>query len=135
MKDTTENLLIRKVDYNFIKRFSALMKREQVDVKYYPTAKYLGGFIDGVKIAGWVGWQPMKNTDHIRFKTDYVMPDYRRKGIYRRLFDERMVQVLELKPKKLSAYCTEKSLPLFLTYGFEYRSQNRITYVTKEIGK
>ena len=54
----------------------------------------------------------------VRFTSDYVLPAYRRRGIYSRLFAARMETAAEL-PCRASA--TQASLPMFERHGFTNR--------------
>lgn len=62
-----------------------------------------------------------------RFKSDFVLREYRGKGVYKILFSERL---LETKSLKITAFCTHFSLPTYLNNGFAPVSKNRdITFV------
>tara|TARA_B100000287_G_C20602722_1_gene768777 strand:+ start:1025 stop:1300 length:276 start_codon:yes stop_codon:yes gene_type:complete len=72
----------------------------------------------------------------IKFLDAWVHEDYRRQGIYRRLWDIRWDFIHkdeEYKGYTVYAWCKPKSLPLLLEKGFEEGEE--CTYVEKEIMK
>lgn len=76
------------------------------------------------------------NGDKCRFKSDFVLPEYRSNGIYKALFKQRSVQVEHLV-KEISAYCTPMSIRLYLQNGFKIisdkilKDKTKIYYVKK----
>lgn len=125
------DITVLEINHAAIKPWMGHMKREHIDPKYYPGLRLIGAKTDG-RIVGVVGWQPMKN--QIRFKVDYVLPGYRGKGIYSKLFYERLQWIREENSGrvKITAFCTELSLPKYLKEGFAYKERKRITYVQRE---
>jgi ribosomal protein S18 acetylase RimI-like enzyme len=68
----------------------------------------------------------------IKFLDAWVHSDYRRKGIYRMLWDTRWEYVQEkYKGWTVYAWCKETSLPLLMEKGFT--TGDVCTYVEKEI--
>ena len=68
----------------------------------------------------------------VKFMDAWVHEDYRRQGIYRRLWDTRWEYVKEnYKDYKIYAWCKPMSLPLLLEKGFE--SGDTCVYVEKVI--
>ena len=60
--------------------------------------------------------------------------DYRRQGIYRKLWDIRWIYVTEhFKNFTIYAWCKPTSLPLLIEKGF--KKGDTITYVEKKITK
>ena len=107
------------------------MRKERVAIKKIDeNTKYLC-WMNGAHVVGAVGWQVMKN-NHIRLKSGFVRLLFRGKNIYSQLWDARLSLILEKhNPLVLSAFCTPKSLPLFLKRGFiaEKPPKKGITYV------
>lgn len=68
-----------------------------------------------------------------RFKSDYVFNEFRGQGAYSALFDFRMEFALQVKLKKVTAFCTPLSLPKYLKEGFTQKSMNKngIAFVEK----
>lgn len=94
---------------------------------------YLAAFVEDNPV-GIVGYCYISDT-HIRLKTDYVNPAFRRKKIYTDLWVERMNIIFKNRNVKLlSAYCTEYSLGKYVKEGFIVQSINNkgITYVKKQ---
>lgn len=67
-----------------------------------------------------------------RFKSDFVLPAFRGRGIYQIMFVYRMANVNGVK--MITAFCTPKSLKTYLRNGFVVQTQRRdITFVKKVI--
>ncbi len=78
----------------------------------------------------------MEASKRIKFLDAWVHEDYRRQGIYRRLWDARwdFIHMNEkYKGYTVYAWCKPKSLPLLLENGFEQGEE--CIYVEKEIMK
>ncbi len=70
----------------------------------------------------------------LKFMDAWVHPDWRRRGIFRALWETRWSSVSERYPNwTVYAWCKSKSLPLLLEKGFE--SGEICTYVEKVIKK
>lgn len=68
----------------------------------------------------------------IKFLDAWVHPDWRRKGIYRNLWETRWNYVLEnYKDYIIYAWCKQNSLPLLIEKGFHVGET--ATYVEKKI--
>ncbi|MGR9047525.1 GNAT family N-acetyltransferase [Halobacillus faecis] len=66
----------------------------------------------------------------VKCKSDLVLEPYRKRGIYHRLFQERLKRITELRADKVYAYCNKNSLPVYLKNGFMKRGRLRkYTYV------
>lgn len=126
---------IYQTEHNTIyKTFSSLLRKERVAIKKDDNNTNYFVAEDQEKIIAVVGWQQMKN-GHFRLKTDYVLKEYRGKKIYSNLWNSRINVILSYGANKLSAYCTDMSLPKYLKEGFRIQSinNNGIKYVTKTI--
>jgi N-acetylglutamate synthase-like GNAT family acetyltransferase len=116
------------------KNFASLLRKETVAIKKDDNVtNYFVCEIDD-ELVGVVGWQQMKN-GHFRLKTDYVLQEYRGKKIYSNLWDNRINVILSYGAKKLSAYCTDMSLPKYLKEGFRIMGINNrgVKYVVRKI--
>lgn len=127
MKNELQN--IKEVSLIEIKHLINNAKKE--NISFTPTkneTKYIGYFVKNIVI-GFVGYEIQ--TAGVRFKSDYIHPNYRGNGYYQELFNYRMD--IFRNEKKISAYCTIKSLSTYLKNGFEIVSTNkkRITYVIR----
>ena len=81
-----------------------------------------------------VGWCNMSFLPHntLKFEDAYVDPDYRGKGIYRKLWDTRWEYVTKnFKGMKVIAYCKPITLGFYKEKGFE--EVHKITLVEKTI--
>ena len=74
----------------------------------------------------------IENDNKIKFLDAWVHEDYRRRGIYRKLWETRWEHVNQCyKDYTLYAWCKENSLPLLLEKGFDLGET--ATYVEKKI--
>ncbi|MFE8699208.1 GNAT family N-acetyltransferase [Cytobacillus sp. FJAT-54145] len=65
------------------------------------------------------------------FKRGFVLQDYRRKGIYNKLFEERLNYVKEnQKIKVITALCTKESIHCFLKHGFKINRKHSRKYTS-----
>jgi hypothetical protein len=71
----------------------------------------------------------IKNKNKIVFSHDYVIYEYRKKGIYCKLFDMRYN---DFKYNNVYAVCTKNSINTFLRYGFNIQKITKnYTFVNK----
>ena len=104
------------------------MQKESVDLKYNPKATYLGAFTDEGEIMGVVAWQKVGKT--LRYKTDCVLPKYRGQGVYSKLWDEREF-LCEGQADITTAFCTNKSIGMYLAHGFRIVRDGDIKFVQR----
>ena len=81
-----------------------------------------------------VGWCNMSFLPHntIKFEDAFVDPDYRGRGIYRKLWDTRWEYVIKnFKGMKVIAYCKPITVGFYEEKGFE--EVHKITLVEKTI--
>jgi GNAT superfamily N-acetyltransferase len=76
-------------------------------------ANYLGAFIEN-QLIGCVGWMEFSET--IKLKAGFVLPEFRKRGIYTELCEKRFV-LLRPKGKIMVANCTASALPYHLKAG------------------
>ncbi|MEC1524055.1 GNAT family N-acetyltransferase [Neobacillus niacini] len=70
----------------------------------------------------------------VYYNTDFVRKEFRGKGIYKRLFEERDKYVETLNKNLIKAKCTPYSLRLYLKNDFVATGKRKsITYVEKRI--
>jgi GNAT superfamily N-acetyltransferase len=73
---------------------------------------------------------------YIYYNTDFVKKEFRKKGIYTRLFEERDKYVLTLNRDLIRAKCTRYSLNHYLKNGFTATAKGgSLTPVEKKLGK
>lgn len=83
------------------------------------------------KVIGHI-YMKLERDNHIKFLDAWVDQDWRRKGIYRTLWETRWNYVLEkYKGYKVYAWCKDESLPLLREKGFD--TGEICTYVEKKI--
>jgi GNAT superfamily N-acetyltransferase len=82
-------------------------------------------------VIGFCCVKPKKNS--VRFCHAYVIEEYRKKGIYKKLFNARFCAYMGCQ---ISATCNDKSLKMFLDHGFKImRKRGRYTEVVMEKNK
>lgn len=121
---------IERIDY---KKALSLrcMEKESIDFKFYPNCQYIGAYEDG-RLVGMVAWQMVGQS--LRYKSDCVLPAYRKRGIYSALWKARDEATKDTKCESVTAYCTPMSIGMYLSRGFVQGKTNKfgITFVKKE---
>jgi len=129
------SLKISKTTHNQVYEIlSKYMKKEQVAIsKTKPkNIYYIGAFKNG-NLIGCVALQKIGNK--IRYKTDFIMPNYRTNGIYKKLFNAReKVKQFKYNDLAVTAYCSKNSINTFLSNGFKIKKElkNGIKFVERE---
>lgn len=103
---------IKAATFEELKHFKAKANKEGVVMDNSTT--YLAFFVNGMPV-GFVGWMHVLGS--LRYKSDWLMPEWRGQGIYKLLFAERD-KILSAQ-EDITAYCTQMSLPVYLANGFE----------------
>ncbi|MGE6754188.1 GNAT family N-acetyltransferase [Rossellomorea sp. NPDC071047] len=93
-----------------------------------PGSVWFCAIVDG-EMAGFVSCYIREKHGKAVFKSDYVRGEYRRRGIYRKLFETRLNYVKKFNVRKIKASCTKMSLGCFLSYGFK-KTESRSTKYT-----
>lgn len=108
-----------------VKSVSRLLRKESVAFRSNDGTKYLGYLDKNKKVIAVVGYKDM-GKNHVRFKVDWVHPNYRGNGYYKKLFSTRIKYVKDFFPNlvKISAYCTEKSVNVYIENGFQASGKN-----------
>jgi hypothetical protein len=106
-----------------------MMKSERVGIKKTDSkVKYLCAEVKG-RIVSCVGYQMVGKK--VRYKSDFTLRQFRRKGIYSSLFKKRDKM---FKNEEITAFCTNKSIGMFLKEGFkvEKETEKDIKFLTRE---
>lgn len=129
-------IIYRIADYNEVAPFSSLVKKERVTMENPEGATwFVAEDIEENKIVGFA-CIVISKTRNARFKSDYVLKEYRGNGIYENLFTQRLKYAALRKVKKASAFCTSLSLGCYMKYGFSCISKKKdITFVARSIKK
>jgi len=133
------NFTIYEANYGQISKFKSLAEKEQVQIKKDKgKTRYLGAY-NYHHLIGFAGWAIIG--EKIRYKADFVYKKWRGMGVYTKLWEAREKEVLKIikdkEIKSITAYCTKRSLPMFLKNGFNVvsKQKNGITFVEKKIKK
>ena len=113
MKYTVYKWEIKSVEYFDLVPLRSKARVEGVVMD--ASTKFLAMFIED-HIVGFVGWMDVMG-GALRYKSDWVHPDWRGLGIYSALFAERLKQTAT--DREINAYCTSMSLPVYLKNGFK----------------
>ena len=60
------------------------------------------------------------HTGSARFKSDFVLKEWRSQGIYQQLFRYRLRYTLRQNVQLITAFCTPMSVKTYLRHGFRY---------------
>lgn len=124
-----QKLNVRTCAYDELKPIS-VMTKEGVALHDNGSTLYIGCF-DGDKIVGVVGFQRLGSK--MRYKTDYVRPEYRGRGIYSMLFKHRDMICTRMGCKVFTAFCTKMSAATYLRNHFKKKSEkNGIIFVERK---
>ena len=119
--------MIKTVSYLEIKDLIPFAKKE--NLCFNLRTEYCAYFIKN-KIVAFCGWMVCGNK--VVLKNDYVLPEYRRQGIYKRLNNYRMNIIKALGVRKVESNLTDKSLPLHLSLGAKiikkYKCCTKVAY-------
>ena len=74
--------------------------------------------IEDSKEVGWINMSFLPN-NVLKFEDAFILPDYRGRGIYRKLWDTRWDYVLaSCKGMRIISYCKPSTLSFYLEKGF-----------------
>lgn len=97
-----------------------------------PGTQWIFGSLRG-KPVGVVALSTLPNGT-LRFKSDVVLQDYRRMGVYAALCDARLYLARETGASKASTYAGDKSEPQYVKDGFKVQSRNKgVAYMVKSL--
>lgn len=86
------------------------------------------------KVIGFCSFIKHKSQSKATLKSAYVLEEYRNKGVYDRLFKERLNVLKKMKIKHLVATTTEKSWSTHERYGFKHiTNRGRYRVYEKEL--
>jgi hypothetical protein len=120
---------LKIIDYDTIKSLKNKVSKESVTLENNEHATWFGAFEHSIL----VGFTCVViKGKHARYKSDYVFPEHRNKGIYAMLFAFRHnFTVTHGNITHVTAFCTKMSIGTFLLHGFTPMSKNEknITFV------
>lgn len=132
-----DDLTIYPTNWGKVAMFESYARKEGVQMKADNGKTSYLGIYNLHHLIGFVGWMIIGNK--IRYKADFVFINFRGKGVYSKLWEKRDEVVLEIMRnngyKEITAYCTSKSLPMYIKNGFKKVSvsDTGITFVVKKI--
>lgn len=124
------DVIIRQCRYREVGRFNSAAAKERVTMANPEGAVWFAALHDS-QIMGFCCVVFSGQT--ARLKSDYVLPGYRRQGIYQQLFRARLdFCALNRAIHRLTAFSTPMSLPQYLKMGFRVcRVKGDISFVEK----
>jgi predicted GNAT family acetyltransferase len=104
--------MIRPAEKNEVNHLFSLAKKE--GICFCNSTSYFAFFFKGnvVAMTG-VIWYAKKAV----FKNSFVLPEYRKKGIYKQLVNHRLKNAYDKNINIIEATCTSMSLPYWLNSG------------------
>ncbi|MCP4749091.1 MAG: GNAT family N-acetyltransferase [Desulfobacteraceae bacterium] len=112
-----DNIKNKVVAFDQVKILGKDIKRDGVTLANPPGAIWIGA-TDDDKIVGVVCIVINSKTKTARYKSDFVLKDYRKRGIYRKLFQLRESFVRMKGVKTATAFCSFMSINCYVKYGF-----------------
>lgn len=112
------NMTIEESTFKELESVIQMARKDGMRVHDVPGSIWFCAKVDG-ELAGFVSCYIRKRKGKAVFKSDYVREEYRRRGIYRKLFEARLDYVSIADVKIIKASCTKMSLGCFLAYGFK----------------
>ena len=109
-------MLIEKCGYNEIAGFKEEAAKENVYIADIQGCQWFK-IVEQGRIIGFGG--VIIQGDEARFKSDYILKEFRGKQYYFKLWEERFKFCNEKGVKKISAYVTDKALRMFRHKGFK----------------
>ncbi len=122
------NVIIRPGKFEEVRPLTNAAKKDRVTMENPEGAVWFVAEEEGV-IVGCVC--AVIRGPWARFKSDFMLPKYRRKKLYQAMFGARMAHTLKFPVKRLTAFCTPMSLDLYLKHGFEKISARRDIWFVK----
>lgn len=90
---------------------------------------YIGAYTEDDQLAGFVGI--LLSGSRTFFKNDYVLSQYRNRGVYTTLFERRLELCRKMSIRSAAAFVTDASLPTYVKYGASvHKRRGLTTYVT-----
>jgi GNAT superfamily N-acetyltransferase len=127
-----DGLTVSRMAFEEIAPIVSYIKETRMRVRNNENTVWFGAKI-GDELVGVVSCVLRKA--YVYYNTDFVRKEYRNKGIYARLFEERDKYVLTLNRDLIKAKCTRNSLNHYLKNGFVATGNGRsLTPVEKRIG-
>lgn len=85
---------------------------EKEDLVFCDKTEYIGYYLND-KLVGFSGYIEYKNK--VIFKNHFVVPEYRRRGIFTEMFN----YLMSIFTKPIEATCTDMSINLYLKNNFK----------------
>jgi hypothetical protein len=129
-------MFFNKCKYTDIVNLKKAAKLDVVSLNDSSGSIWFGGFMPFADITeepaiGCVCATINKST--VRFRGDYVLPEFRKSGIYETLFNMRYNTLASLGYKRATAYCTSSSINVYSKAGFKIKSTKQIKHGNDKI--
>lgn len=111
--------------------FASRAKAERVTMENPHGSIWFGAFDDTGTVLGFACM--VVKGQAARFKSDYVLPEHRGRGIATALMRLRLERCMDLSLTRATAFCTPLSLGIYLKHGFQAKGCNGrgITFVSR----
>ncbi len=124
------DMKLKEISFREVLPLKEAFEKESLKLRKTRATIWLGAYCEG-KLAGVCAFRRTKYG--IKCKSDLVLKEFRGRGVYRRLFEERLKRVRSMDAEKLYAYCNTNSRPMYETYGFKRKGRlKRYTYMERK---
>ncbi|MCA1011482.1 GNAT family N-acetyltransferase [Halobacillus halophilus] len=121
------DIVIEEVSFSEVLMLKPAYTEEGLKLRNFKRTVWIGAKY-GKELVGACAYR--RTRYGVKCKSDLVLKSYRKMGIYRQLFENRLKRIAELDPDKVYAYCNKNSLPVYSKYGFVRKgSLRKYTYV------
>lgn len=106
--------VFQKITFEEVKPFAATAKKERVSFENPAEAEWYGIFEDDRLVSFFCLVTKGKTA---RFKSNYTLPEYRRRGYLQRFIDFAIAECMKRKVHVMTAFCTPLSVKSHLRNG------------------
>lgn len=128
-----EEISYRRVPFELVEKFKSRASKERVTMANPDNAVWFAA-LHNDEVVGFSCLTVDLKRKTARFKSSFVLQEFRGKGIFSVLQKMRLQFCLHLGIKKITAYATPLSLPQHLKDGFQVKSyKGNIAYIVREL--
>lgn len=130
---TEEQVVIRECNFSDVYTLVRPGRKERVTFDDNDKCTWVGAFRNGTPV-GCLCVVVGKGKRNARIKSCFVVKEERGNGIFSRLFEAGFKHCLMQRVKKINAFATPMSRPMFLKYGFVIKTwKGDIAFLQREL--
>lgn len=123
--------MIERIEYDDVLPLKSAAHKERVTMEN-PAGALWYGIKDGEKVVSF--YCLVTNKNNARFKSNYTIPEYRRRGYLGEFIDHAKTICREKGIRKMTAFCTPLSIGQHLKHGASIKSErNDIAFIVYEM--